>query len=168
MMSVNYTITKATDEVASLIFQEIWSKNLRWYQWKHSDKIQQRHWHNLVPLVLRAELASLIAGNTVTPTFKANYLALWTDSTPPNNSNTQLWAETLRGLFTDRRAIDNIAFLDKFFWSVEVGWNNYNEVWVFVDGSAWVNTWFLLSRININETMQALESLTVNVTITVA
>lgn len=167
MTSINYTITKATDEVASLIFKETWSTNLRGYEWKYKDQIKQRHGHNLVPLVLRAELASLIAGNTVTPTFKANYLALGSSATPPTNADTQLWSETLRGLFTDRRAVDNIAYLDKFFWSVEVGGNNYNEVGVFVDGTGVANTWFLLSRININETMQALESLTINVTITI-
>lgn len=32
--------------------------------------------HNKIPNILRYEMAKLIAGQTVTPTFKANYLAL--------------------------------------------------------------------------------------------
>jgi len=43
-----------------------------------------------VPDVLRNEMALLISGTTVTPTFKANYLAMGDDSTPPTNADTIL------------------------------------------------------------------------------
>jgi len=46
--------------------------------------------HNIVPLVLRSALANKIAGNTVTPTFSANYLALGNSNTAPSNADTQL------------------------------------------------------------------------------
>jgi hypothetical protein len=42
------------------------------------------------------------------------------------------------------------------------------EVGVFVDGTDTKDSWYLLSHININETMQALENLTINITLTVA
>lgn len=116
---------------------------------------------------MRDELALLISGTTVTPTFKANYLAMGDDSTPPTNADTILGNETIRGLFSDRFAIDNVAYLDKFWSSAEVGGNSYQEIGVFVDGSGTADTGYLLSHILINETMGVNETLTVNVTITI-
>jgi hypothetical protein len=124
-------------------------------------------WHNLVPSILRNSFALLISGTTVTPSFKANYCALWNDSTPPNNTNTQLWTELLRWLFTNRYAIDNVAYLDKFFSTPEVNGLIIEEVWVFVDWTWVSNSWFLLSRININETMWPNETLTINASFTI-
>lgn len=123
--------------------------------------------HNLVPSVLRNELASLIAGNTVMPTFMANYMALGTDSTPAVDGNTALGAETLRALFTDRSSSGNVAALDAFFSSGQVGGNTYSEAGIFVDGSAGADTGYLLSRVIINEAMGANETLTINATITI-
>lgn len=150
------------------IFREIWWHDVSSYKWKMKDKIYQRKGHNVVPLWVRTSLASVIAWNTVSTSFQANYIALGADATPANENDTQLWNETLRAEFTDRRHIANVAFLDKFFSSTEVGWNQYNEVWLFIDGTATPNSGVLLSRININENMQALESLTINATITIA
>lgn len=124
-------------------------------------------YHNLVPNVLRYSLATLISGTTVTPTFKANYLALGSGSTSPANGDTDLETETLRGTFTNRSALNNVATLDKFFDTSEVGGNSYNEAGVFVDGSASADSGYLLSRVGISETMGANETLTVNVTFTI-
>ncbi len=170
-LKANYVLTVCNDEVLALIMQETGhdtpERALRDYTGKYRSQLKQRSGHNLVPYTLRYSLASLIAGNTVTPTFKANYIALGTWSTLPANTDTQLDTEVIRRLFGDRRAIDNVAYLDKTFGSLEVWWNTYNEIGVFVDGTASVNTWYLFSRININQTMQALENLTVNVTFTI-
>lgn len=167
----NYVLTVCSDEVMEQIMRETNASNpaeaVKLY--KGNLRSQMRRWegHNLVPNILRNSFATLISGTTVTPTFKANYIALWNDSTAPTNADVKLWNETIRRLFTDRRAIDNIAYLDKNFGSVEVWGNTYNEIWVFVDGTATADTGYLLSRININQVMQALENLTINVTITI-
>lgn len=124
-------------------------------------------WHNLVPSILRNSLASLISWTTVTPTFKANYIALWADSTAPTNADVQLGNETYRGAITNRYSIENVAYLDKFFSTPEVAWQTFLEIWVFVDGSNTPNSWFLLSRININETMWPSETLSINATFTI-
>lgn len=169
-LKANYTLTVCSDEILDKICKETNltpEKALRDYQGKYASELKVWKWHNLVPLVLRASFATLISGTTVTPSFKANYIALWSDSTPPANTDTQLWWETIRRLIADRRSIDNIAYLDKNFWSVEVGWQTYNEIGVFVDGTSTPNSGRLLSRIGINQTMQALENLTINVTITI-
>lgn len=119
-------------------------------------------WHNIVPLVLRESFASLICWNTVTPTFEANYFALWDDNTTPTDADTTLWNETLRWTFSDRFSVENVAYLDKYFSSSEVGWNSYLEAGVFVDWTASADTWYLLSRILISESMSVNETLTIN------
>jgi len=141
---------------------------LKHYNGKYKNDIHITKAHNLVPDILREELATLLAGTTVTPTFKANYVALGSDATSPANDDTQLGTETLRGLFTNRYAIDNVAYLDKFFSSSEVGGNTYLEAGVFVDGTSSPNSGYLLSHVNMNETMTATESLTINSTITIS
>jgi hypothetical protein len=127
--------------------------------WKY---IREYQGHNIVPLILREEFASLICGNTVTPTFAANYMALWSDNTAATNADLLLWTETLRWTFTDRFNVENVAYLDKYFSSAEVWGNTYLEAGVFVDGTASVDTGYLLSRIIIAETMTATETLTIN------
>lgn len=126
------------------------------------------HYHNLVPNVLRYQLATLISGTTVTPTFKANYLALGTGSTTPANSDTQLQTETLRAVFTQRQAVNNVAYLDSFFSSTLVAGNTYNEAGIFVDGTSSANTGYLLSHVAINQTIGANQTLTINSTITLS
>lgn len=125
-------------------------------------------YHNIVPSVLRDELATLISGTTVTPTFKANYFALGTGSNTPANIDTSLQTETLRAAFTDRSSYTNIAYLDVFFPTASVAGNSYNEAGIFVDGSASVNTGYLLSRVAINQTLGASQTLTVNCSITIS
>lgn len=172
----NYKLSVCSDVIMKEIMKVTGctspEKALRKYEWPLKHVIKTREWHNLVPLVLRTSLATLISWTSVTPTFKANHIALGSDSTPASNSDTQLWTETLRAEFWDRRSISNQAFLDKNFGSAEVGGNTYNEIGVFVDGTGIapsydVNSWYLLSRININQTMAATENLTINVTFTI-
>ncbi len=169
-LKANYQLTICTDEILDKIIQETWlpaTQALKGYTGRYARHLKRREGHNLVPLVLRSSFATLISGTTVTPSFKANYIALWSDSTPPSNADIKLGTETIRREIWDRRAIENIAYLDKNFGSVEVWGNTYNEVWVFVDGTPTTDSWFLLSRIWINQTMAALENLTINVTITI-
>lgn len=187
----NYKLTKATDEVLAKIFAEKmqepnhfkfldWrGKLLKYAQKKIPELLRNYKWpllnqlivwegHNIVPLILRSELAALISWTTVTPTFKANYMAVWTGSTTPANSDTQLVAETLRATFENRFSVDNVAYLDKFFTSAQVWWSTISELGIFVDWTASANTGYLLSRILANEVMAATETLTINATITIA
>lgn len=132
-------------------------------------KIVSFEWHNIVPLILRKELATLISWSTVTPSFKANIIALGTNAVAVNDADLQLGTEVKRAEFTNRYAVDNIAYLDKFFAPSEVQGNTYLEAGVFVDGVvATANSGYLLSHINMNETVSINETLTINATITVA
>lgn len=171
---INYTLHRMEQWVVDAILKELgisiedFAEKIKTYKGKYSQHIHSRSGHNIVPLVLRAAMANKIAGNTVTPTFAANYLAMGNSAAVPTNADTQLGNETIRWLFTNRFAIDNVAYLDKFWSSVEVWGNTYLEAGIFVDGSWTPNSWYLLSRIAINETMAATETLTVNASITIA
>jgi len=76
----------------------------------------------------------MISGSTVTPTFKANIIALGTDATPAQYTDTQLYAETLRSNFDNRYSQENVAYLDVYFPSATMGTMSLQEIGVFVDG----------------------------------
>lgn len=124
--------------------------------------------HNIVPSVLRNSLATLISGTNVTPTFKANYFALGSGSAAPSNADLILQTEEMRALFTNRSSYTNIAYLDVFFDASEVGGETFNEAGIFVDGSGSANTGYLLSRVSINQSLGAAQTLTVNCSITIS
>lgn len=189
-IKANYKIIKASNKTFALIYCELknilinsgiveqikkWdkkitkflSKALKDYDWIYLNELNMQEGHNLIPLAIRESFATLISWTTVTPTFQANYVALWTDATAVTENDTTLWTEIIRWLFTDRTSESNIAYLDKFFWSTEVWGNSFKEIWVFIDWTGTVDSWFLLSKINIEEDISATESLTINVTITI-
>lgn len=188
--ATNYTVTKATDKVLAKIYADAywifdWKKCLNWhgkllksvqkkipellrnYKGKFSDQLQVWKGHNIVPSIIRNELALLISWSTPSTTFKANYMALWNWSLTPANTDLQLWNETVRWSITNGFSVDNTAYLDKFFSTAEVSGLTVTECGVFVDWTASANTWFLLSRILMNESMAANETLTINCTITI-
>lgn len=124
--------------------------------------------HNIVPTVLRYELASLISGTTITPTLKANYFALGSGSNAPANTDTTLQTETARAVFTNRYSSLNVAYLDIFLGTNVVAGNSYNEAGIFVDGASGANTGYLLSRVAVSLSLGASSTLTVNSTITIS
>jgi len=188
-LRTNYDFYKADTRTIALVLLELWVAKtmaalmdwntirkcyqdkipaaLKKYKWSLQKHIKKWSGHNLVPLSIRSTIASRITGATVTPTLEANYMALWTDNTAATNADTQLVAEHVRGTFSDRFAVDNVAYLDKFFTSDEVGGETFLEAWIFTDGTATANSGNLLSRILIDETIADTETLTINATFTI-
>lgn len=163
---INY---KKITEFYELIRQNYWCdflKNPEFLE-RYSDTLKVQQYHNLVPNILRYSFALLLSGTTVTPTFKANYIALGSDSTPPDNEDTTLGTETIRDIFTNKYAIDNIAYLDKFRTNAQVGGNTYLEAGIFVDGTATTDTGYLLSHVAINQAVGVNETLTINASFTI-
>ncbi len=80
----------------SFRFSSEMAQAIREYQGLLFPNLRILEAHNKIPNVLRYELAKLIAGQTVTPTFKANYLALGSGSTAPADSDIKLVTETKR------------------------------------------------------------------------
>jgi hypothetical protein len=169
----NYKLSIIPDDIVPLICDELQiaqhelSKHIQNYNGIYSSKIKRREYHNLVPLAIRSTLALLISGTNVLPTFQANYIALGNNNTPANINDVILGNEVLRGTFTNRYAIDNTAYLDRYWGSTEVGGNTYLEIGIFIDGTTTANTGYLLSRVIIDEQLAVNESLTINATITI-
>lgn len=88
---------------------------IRDYSGKLLDQCRVYEYHNKIPSLLRNELAKVISGETVTPTFKANYLALGNGTTAPADADTTLDNELVRGTFEQRSAVAHVAYLDKFW-----------------------------------------------------
>lgn len=124
--------------------------------------------HNLVPNTLRYAFAGLTVGNTVLPTFEVTRIAMGSGTTAPANTDTALETETIRGSLSDRSALNNVAYYDKFWNNSEVGGNTYKEVGLFVDGTDVADSGYLFSHVAIDESPSANETLTINATMTVS
>lgn len=164
---VKYFAEKLGEKKVSNIKREI-GKIISWYNGLFKNELKIIEAHNIIPSVFRNQLATLISGTSVLSTFQANYIALWNWNTTPAATDTTLDNETLRGLFTNRYSSGSVAYLDRFFSSSEVAGSTFLEIGIFCDGTASVDTGYLLSRILINETMGANETLTINATITIS
>jgi hypothetical protein len=191
----NYKFTKATPEILAKILCEVFylketkhnietfiarlanpkdrlcvflSKMLRTYEGQFLFALGIHETHNIIPQVLRYQLATLLTGTAVASTFNANYIALGSGSGTPAATDTTLVTEELRGTFSNRYRVDEIAYLDKFFTTTEVAGNTYLEAWVFCDGTGSADSGYLLSRTEMSEAISANETLTINVAITIS
>lgn len=142
------------------------SNILRNYDGKYKKQLKVSEYHNLVPSIIRNEYALLLSGTTITPTLKCNYVAIGSGTTAPANTDTSLETETLRGTWSNRYSVDNVAYFDKFFSSAEVGGNDYYEAGMFIDGTSGANTGYLLSHMAMSESLTSNQTLTISATIT--
>ena len=94
---------------------------------------------NLVPTVGRNILARLLTGNT-TMSGEVNYIALGTGSAAFTNASLTLNTETFRKIVSDAAFDDNIAYIDVFIASGDVGDQTFKEAGAFIDGAAGANT----------------------------
>lgn len=187
----NWKVTKAKVETLAKIFLEVTglsetiesvtkkinegdsdtlaivTKALQTYQGHFLPELSVYECHNIIPSVLRYQLATLLTGTTPATTFNANYVALGNGSGTPQPTDVKLVNETKRGTFTNRYRIDETAYLDKFFSTTEVQGMTFTEAGVFCDGTATTDSGFLLSRIEMNESVSANETLTINAAITI-
>lgn len=190
----NWKITKASVETLAMIFIEMVgltesvqaiaetiqninsgdsstiatvTKALQTYQGRFASNLSVFECHNIIPRVLRYQLATLLTGTEPASTFKANYIALGNGSGTPQPTDVKLVFETLRGTFSNRYRIDETAYFDKFFSTTEVQGMTFTEAGVFCDGTASSDSGFLLSRIEMNESISANETLTFNAAITI-
>lgn len=162
----NYRIFKIPSW--SLDFLQTEKEKIEYLKNNNVEGVKVWEWHNVVPKNIRSSFAQLISGTTVTPTFKANVIALWSDDTIATENDTQLWAEFHRSLFDNRYSVDNQAFLDVYYTKAIIGSVSLQEVWVFIDGVVWTpNSWFLLSRINVDETFDWSQDLSINCSFTI-
>ena len=166
-MKTNYTIYSIP--AGTLDFLETNQEKIEYLKNNKVPGVKIKKWHNLVPLVLRRAIAQLISWATITPTLKANIIALGSDATVATAADTKLWAEEKRANFDLRYSVDNVAYLDVYFTKDWVWVLDLKEIWVFVDGIVGTpDSWYLLSRINMNEELTGNEDLSINVSFTIS
>jgi len=120
---------------------------------------------NLLPTAGRAFIAARIANVGSPQDIKVNYSAVGTGATAPANADTQLQTETFRKAVASASSSNNIAYLTAFYTASEaVG--TINEVGLFINGTSTANTGTLFSRVAVSITKSAIETLTIDYSIT--
>ena len=110
--------------------------------------LEIKHATNIIPTTGRNVLARLLAGD-VSYTGEIDYGALGTGVSPVfTNASTQLSNETYRSQADSQAFDDNIAYIDWFIASGDVGDGTFTEFAAFIDGTAAANSgqaWSLLA-----------------------
>ncbi len=121
---------------------------------------------NLIPTVGRSVLAQRLA-NTTTYTGIINKVALGTGSTPPANGDTRLTTEVYRNNAASLTYANNVAYITGFFTAAECN-GTYNEAGLFIDGAAGANTGQLFSHVLVSVSKSAVQTLTIDWTLTIS
>jgi len=125
-------------------------------------------YRNLLPTVGRAAIANHLTSATPSPAaLRINKTALGTGVTAPANGDTQLQTETFRKDTASATNSNNVGFVTAFYTAPEVS-GTFREAGLFINGTATVNSGTLFSRVAINITKTASETLTIDYTLTIS
>jgi hypothetical protein len=124
---------------------------------------------NIIPTIGRTAIACQLA-NQQTYEMGAKYIAIGTGTTPAANGDTTLETEVYRKAVSSDAYANNVAYIAGFFTADEDN-GNYKEFGIFGDGiatesSGSVDTGILYSRVLESIDKSALETLTVEWSIT--
>lgn len=127
---------------------------------------EEREYHhfNLIPTVAKIAFAAQMSWDNTTDIWDNLYVALWSNTTAPAISDTQLWTET------QRRAQDSTTFswavwyISAFF-AAWVATGTHREFWLFWNWNSstasWTaNTGILFSHVATNISIASTETLT--------
>lgn len=125
------------------------------------------YYENLIPTAGRAALANNLtnATPTVTP-LRINFTSLGTGITAPANGDTQLQTEVFRKSTASHTNSNNVAFVTAFYTAPEVT-GTFREAGLHIAATITPNSGTLFSRVAINITKTATETLTIDYTITI-
>ena len=121
---------------------------------------------NIIPTVGRSVLAQRLA-NTLTYSGTINKVALGTGSTSPANGDTRLTTEVYRNNASSLTYANNVAYITGFFTAAECN-GTYNEAGLFIDGAAGANTGQLFSHVLVSVSKSAVQTLTIDWTLTIS
>lgn len=130
-------------------------------------KVETTIIENIVPTVGRTMIANNLTDSTPDNSMLANYIALGSGTNTPANGDTTLQTETYRNAVASRTNASNVAYITGFFSAVETS-GTYREAGIFCNGTGSANTGVLLSRVAINVTKSASETLTIDWTLTIS
>jgi hypothetical protein len=154
-----------------LVFKGKWKFEVR--DDKTGELLRVTEAENLLPTVGLNAIASQLADPAITKDLGDNlYIAVGSDGTTPASGDTKLGTEAARKAITDRNAAGVVATIAVFFASGEAT-GTHLEAGLFGDGvtttcSAAADSGILYSHVNMNETVDASENLTVTWTLTLA
>lgn len=130
--------------------------------------IKRRHvYHNIIPTVGRELIANQLTAASPTNTPRVTHVALGSGTNVPANGDTTLQTEVYRNTAASRTNVSNVAYVTGFFSAVETT-GTYREVGLFCNGTGTVDTGVLLSRVAVNITKSASETLTLDWTLTIS
>lgn len=126
------------------------------------------HYENLIPTVGRTAIADHLTNASPSPSaLRATYTALGSGTTAPANGDTTLQTETYRKAIASQTKSNNIAYMTAFYTAAEAV-ATHREAGVFLGGSIAANSGTLFSRVAINITKGATETLTIDYSITIS
>lgn len=127
-----------------------------------------KKYHNLIPTVGRTAIANYLTDSTPSPaTLRINYVALGSGTNAPANGDTTLQTEVYRNAVASQTNSNNIAYITGFYNATETT-GTYREAGLFIAGTGAADSGTLFSRVAINITKAATESLTLDWTITIS
>jgi len=122
---------------------------------------------NIIPTVGRTMIANNLTDTSPDNTMLVSHVALGSGTNVPANGDTTLQTETYRNSVASRTNASNVAYVSGFFSATETS-GTYREAAVFSNGTASANSGVLLSRVAINITKSATETLTCDWVLTIS
>ncbi|MFA6429769.1 MAG: hypothetical protein WCV84_04710 [Patescibacteria group bacterium] len=120
---------------------------------------------NLVVTAGRALLAQAFANPSID--VRVSHVELGTGTTAPANGDTVLETPSYRNAIASALNVSNVATLTGFFSATECN-GTYREAGLFINGTGSLGTGTLLSRVAINITKSAIQTLTIEWAITLS
>lgn len=114
---------------------------------------------------LEALLHHLAEGSPTPAVLRINKIALGTGTNAPNAADTQLQTEVYRNNTASANVVGTVMTITGFFSAAEDN-DTYREAGLFILGTASADTGTLFSRVAINITKSAIQTMTIEWTIT--
>lgn len=120
---------------------------------------------NLIPTAGRAFIASRLAQIGTPQDIKITHSAVGSGTNTASNGDTQLQTETFRKAIASASSSNEVGYFTAFYTASEaVG--TIKEAGLFINGTSTANTGTLFSRVNVDITKSAVETLTIDYSIT--
>jgi hypothetical protein len=132
----------------------------------HTGVVRVFEYANLIPTAGRQQIAKAFSGGIASVAeININKTSLGTGLTAPANGDTTLEIETFRKTVASSTFSGNQLFITAFYTAVEVT-GTFKEAGLHINGTGVADTGILFSRVAINVTKSATETLTIDYTVT--
>lgn len=122
---------------------------------------------NLIMTAGKAYIMARLMADQVVPGLKITHTAVGTGTTAPAAGDTQLQTETFRKVTASATNSTNVGYLSAYYTATEVT-GTFREVGLFINGTGAANSGTLFSRVAVNITKSATETLTIDYNLTLS